>query len=100
MKFILEIMMNKLVLLAIPLAFSAQAAQETQQPEMITKKTFNSEYIQAANEVDTSKYCMYEDKLVARNVVVEMGGGVLMQCQNVNAFGGIVELQWEPYKQQ
>lgn len=79
----------------IPFTFSIQAAQDSNQSREM--KNFNPEYIQAANEIDTSKYCFYDDKLVPRNAVVEMGGGVLMQCKNVSAFGGQVELQWQPY---
>ncbi len=87
--------MNKIVLLLVPFAFSIQAAQDPTQSSKM--KNFNPEYIKAANEIDTSKYCFYDDKLAPRNAVVEMGGGVLMQCKNVNAFGNEVQLRWEPY---
>lgn len=87
--------MKKIALLLIPFALSIQAAQDSSQSGEM--KNFNPEYIKVANAIDTSKYCFYDDKLVPRNAVVEMGGGVLMQCKNVSAFSGQVELQWQPY---
>lgn len=87
--------MKKTSLLLIPFAFSIQAAQDpSQSGEM---KNFNPEYIKAANAIDTSKYCFYDDKLVSRNAVVVMGGGVLMQCKNVSFSSGEIELEWRPY---
>lgn len=87
--------MKKIALLLITFTFSTQAAQESSQPDEMT--SFNPEYIKAANAIDTSKFCLYDDKLVHRNTVVEMAGGVLMQCKNVSAFSNEVELQWQPH---
>lgn len=87
--------MKKIVFFIIPFALSAQASQDSSQVSEMKK--FSPDYIQAVNQIDTSKYCFYDDKLFPNNAVVEMGGGVLMQCKDVTPYDGNTQLQWEPY---
>lgn len=88
--------MKKLVLLLIPFALSIQANEI---PKKTIKNNYlNAEHVKAANEVDSSKYCFHDNKLVARNGIVEMGGGILMQCKNVSINSAEVYLEWREYK--